>query len=336
MKKYLKQFLKNKFPRIYNFLGYRKLISIRKSSLKKIKANADNAFIHSSRSLHYSSDLTNEYPLTGNPYLNLELDMSIDIKTIFLQTDSIDMFYLLYLKKLQHPFILITGDSDTSLSCENFRYLNNILKNDNLIKWYAQNLDHNHEKLKFLPIGVDYHTSDESIFTQNRKLKTILENAQPIRDRSLSCYCNWHFFLNRGDRKKCFESVDKNLCFYEPERVPREKSWKKNSEYTFTLSPQGGGVDCHRTYESIVLGSIPILKKNSITKHLEHLPIVILDDWSEISRDLLIEKKAEILNSKYDFSEMIYEFWAAKIYQNQRTFKKMTMDEFMQFLIRNL
>ena len=34
------------------------------------------------------------------------------------------------------------------------------------------------------------------------------------------------------------------------------------SSYKFALSPEGNGIDCHRTWECLYLGVIPIVKKS--------------------------------------------------------------------------
>ena len=54
-------------------------------------------------------------------------------------------------------------------------------------------------------------------------------------------------------------------------------SWKNQTDYMFCLSLQGYGIDCHRTYETLVLGSIPIVNRNSISLLFENLSVIIID-----------------------------------------------------------
>jgi len=53
------------------------------------------------------------------------------------------------------------------------------------------------------------------------------------------------------------------------------------------VSPHGNGLDCHRTWESLVLGNIVIVKRSSLDPMYEGLPVVIVDDWREVSADNL-------------------------------------------------
>ena len=61
--------------------------------------------------------------------------------------------------------------------------------------------------------------------------------------------------------------------------------------YQFTVSPLGNGADCHRTWESILRGTIPIVKRGPLdylyTYH--DFPVVIVNDWSDISETNLKE-----------------------------------------------
>jgi hypothetical protein len=51
----------------------------------------------------------------------------------------------------------------------------------------------------------------------------------------------------------------------------------------FVLSPPGNGIDCHRTWEALYLGAIPIVKRKFWPFANLDLPVVILDDWDDIS-----------------------------------------------------
>ena len=55
-------------------------------------------------------------------------------------------------------------------------------------------------------------------------------------------------------------------------------TWKKHKNYAFELSPSGNGLDCHRTYEAIILNTIPIVRSNTLDPiYKEHdLPVVIV------------------------------------------------------------
>ena len=68
-----------------------------------------------------------------------------------------------------------------------------------------------------------------------------------------------------GDRKKSLSTIPKNLLVINNAFVPRTTNWLNIKKFTFVLSPFGNGMDCHRTWEALSLGSIPIIKGNGFS-----------------------------------------------------------------------
>jgi len=77
------------------------------------------------------------------------------------------------------------------------------------------------------------------------------------------------------------------------------------ANYKFIISPEGNGIDCHRHYEAIAAGCIPIIEENSFMRRkYKNLPVLYTKDYSEINTDYLEKKYEEMLDQKYDFSPM--------------------------------
>ena len=85
----------------------------------------------------------------------------------------------------------------------------------------------------------------------------------------------------------------------------------------FVLSPRGAGMDCHRTWEALLVGSIPIVPSTKINDLYENLPILIIEDWSVINEDFLNEKWEEMHQVEYDYERMFAQYWLDKIKQYQ-------------------
>lgn len=51
----------------------------------------------------------------------------------------------------------------------------------------------------------------------------------------------------------------------------------------FVVSPQGNGLDCHRTWEALYSGAIPVVKKGSLSRSLVmKLPILEVESWEAL------------------------------------------------------
>jgi hypothetical protein len=58
----------------------------------------------------------------------------------------------------------------------------------------------------------------------------------------------------------------------------------------FVISPPGNGIDCHRTWESIYLGAVPVVKRGFLADSLlAKLPILAVNEWQEV---FSLERKA--------------------------------------------
>ena len=108
-----------------------------------------------------------------------------------------------------------------------------------------------------------------------------------ITKKQNKCYSNFHFLINSQDRKDALNQVPKKLVFYEPNKLRRLHSWINMINYRFVLSPHGNGLDCHRTWEALILGCIPIVRTSALDPMYDGLPVLIVKNWSDITQDLL-------------------------------------------------
>jgi hypothetical protein len=85
------------------------------------------------------------------------------------------------------------------------------------------------------------------------------------------------------------------------------------TEYTFVLSPFGVGMDCHRTWESLCLGSIPIVKARNFEKMLEDLPVLIVNEWGEITQELLDKTIQSFKTRTFNYDKLQLSYWINNI-----------------------
>ena len=80
--------------------------------------------------------------------------------------------------------------------------------------------------------------------------------------------------------------------------------------YKFVVSPEGNGVDCHRHYEALMAGCIPIIERNPVVEaKYAGCPVLWTDDYSEITAEYLDRVYSEMLNKVYDFSRLHIGFY---------------------------
>ena len=244
--------------------------------------------------------------------------------SIYVCTDALPNFSADVLPKINWRFNLVSGDSDTEVSPEiQGDAFFSIINSPCLNSWFAQNKAASFDGLFSLPIGLDFHTlwNDPLAFgggpllpsSQEAELQSVLNNAPPLNDRIVKMHCNWHFQIDRGDRVECLNKINKSLCHFEGNFLSRYQTWINQSHYAFVLSPEGGGLDCHRTWEALALGCIPIVKRSVFSALFENLPVLIVDDWGDITLQLLQDTLKQYTIAPLHMQELTMQYWAGKI-----------------------
>jgi hypothetical protein len=57
--------------------------------------------------------------------------------------------------------------------------------------------------------------------------------------------------------------------------------------HRFVLSPRGNGLDAHRTWEALLVGTVPVVRSSALNPLYARLPVLIVRDWAELTPALL-------------------------------------------------
>ena len=243
---------------------------------------------------------------------------------VYVYTQSIPDFVQHYLPRMRYQFVFVSGADDLSVSYATIPdEVEALLGHPLVTHWFAQNLEVTHSKLTAMPIGMDYHVLAgnhrrpwrpfQSPLRQERELLRVRAAAPAVAQRSCTAYSNWHFFLQRGDRQECFDKVDHSSTFFEPTFVSRRESWTNNASHLFTISPLGNGLDCHRTWEALLLGTIPIVRTSPLDSLYDGLPVCIVQDWAEVDFPFLQRQRERFLAQTFDYAKVYTKYWSALI-----------------------
>jgi len=227
---------------------------------------------------------------------------------------------------INFSFILVSGDCDETIPNEilNNNDFINLINDKRIIHWFCQNMTFEHNKITKIPIGLDYHTLTQrplwgpisSCQDQEKMLTMIKDKSVPFYNRNIKCYANFQFSMNTKlgyDRKDAYQKIDKKLVYYEENKVSRLITWNKQKDYAFVICPHGGGLDCHRNWEALSLGCIPIVKTSKIDKLYDNLPVLIVSDWNIIDNNLLNntinDYKKKFENNEFNMEKIKLNYW---------------------------
>jgi hypothetical protein len=239
----------------------------------------------------------------GEDYDNLQNTLDIDK----LKDNDIIYTHTFYVKelfkvieKVDKKLILITHNSDQNID-------DSFMVPDNVVKWYAQNVNVRNPKIISIPIGLE---NDRWKPELHKKEKMIQKYSEKMRMKNL-VYMNHNIDTNRSVRLPAYEAF-------------KDKPWvttimRANGDvfdeyldnmynHKYMICPAGNGMDTHRTWECLYMGTIPIEIRNINNSFHEYMPILLVDSWEEITEKMLTDKWPDLFCIR-DREKLNFEYW---------------------------
>ncbi len=234
------------------------------------------------------------------------------------QDGDLDTFIQHVLPNMSHEFDLITTDGDTSVP-GGVPHAGTLLESPLLKRWFTQNYDGtSHPKLHPIPIGLDMHSFRPGLWSSTDWDENLLQ-MKYIREkgRGHQTYAVWIPPMSTsttgeggtggGERerarkiaKECgaIENPDSSLTY-----MLVDELWESYAQYRFGLSPPGHGMDCHRTWEMLFFGMIPIIKTSALDAVYKDLPVLIVQDWTDLCQEGFLDREYMRLREKLPLPE---------------------------------
>lgn len=97
--------------------------------------------------------------------------------------------------------------------------------------------------------------------------------------------------------------------------VKENRCWKPYIDAALSsrmaLSPPGLGFDCHRTYELLAAGVVPIVQHSTMDRMFAHLPVILVDDLEKAIQDIdgLERHYHALLGGALDLKGLTTAYW---------------------------
>lgn len=231
--------------------------------------------------------------------------LSNGVNVFYCNTPDVNNFFKTI--DIKNEFILISHNSDGKVDINCNRYDADVsLMPDNLIKWYAQNVNFYHPKIESIPIGLE----NSMWFPELNKIPKITSKNLETKTIKNYVYLNVNPNTNLRDRTEVY-NLFKNKDFvtseYGSNGIGYDNYINNIYNHKFVLCPEGNGIDTHRLWETLYLKSIPIVKRNINTKYYEDMPILFVDNWCDITKELLDEQLSKW--NKNNYEKLDFRYW---------------------------
>lgn len=186
-----------------------------------------------------------------------------------------------------------------------FNTFNKIPKN--IKKWFLSNPMCYDERIQGIPFGIAEEMEGE---LYNRF----------TTEKSKDIYINFHdYTYSRLEIKEwAFIQDISNITLIQKAKDFPSYLFDLQS-HRYIICPEGNGVDCYRTLESIYCGGIPVLQKSPLSYYLKGLPCILLDGIKEhlivLSQqtDVYEKYKSDVKEGKINFDKARLSYWKREI-----------------------
>jgi hypothetical protein len=247
----------------------------------------------------YRDDINN-LPFGDYRYLKNTLDAHILQDGDIIYTHG---FYAdqLFEKAIDKKYILITHNADNNITFP---------PPDNVIRWFAQNVNIYHPRLGSIPIGIE-----NDFWLKDKKGAMIAKLREPKKFKSM-VYINHNIKTNPTERQKPYDVLTgkKWVTVNHGSNGQGFETYLDNIyNHPFVVCPEGNGIDTHRAWECLYMNTIPIQKRNINNQYYTDLPILFIDDWEEITQRFLYDSYMRITDSKWNTEKLTFEYWQNEI-----------------------
>lgn len=194
---------------------------------------------------------------------------------IFVKSDFILEFEQKILFNIQKKCIIINHNSDVNIT--NTDTYKKIADNPNIIHWFAQNCTLKHPKVIPLPIGL------ENAWCHNAGALRDFKKYKNHSQKQAKILMGFSLGTNADARFTCYRAFWRQPTVTEIMHPLNAHLYRKLLvKHQFVASPVGNGLDCHRTWEAMYLGVIPLVEDNYMHRYFASLglPLIIVDNWN--------------------------------------------------------
>jgi len=220
---------------------------------------------------------------------------------VWCKTDYLDQMFIQLSDRIK-PCVLITHNSDYPIT--EARFANRPFC---IYRWYAQNVDFEHPILIPIPIGTENMKTPKGY---SGDMSVIDKQLRGDHERKHLVLLNINQNTNPQERKQVVNIFcDKPWVLHSPYPAPFRHIMDLTRRSKFVFCPPGNGLDTHRVWEALYLGAIPIVKNCVHYRAFRDLPILMVNEWWEVTEEMLNNVYAEYQTKTFCEDKLKMSYW---------------------------
>ncbi len=219
---------------------------------------------------------------------------------IFVQAVKLKDFFEKIHPHIPYKYILITHNSDDEVPGP----FKEFLDDPKIGAWFGENWDgYAHPKMRPIPMGMATMSWPNGNGDSIRKVRDAHVEKEHLVHMGFTIQTNYK------ERWEVFRLFSQSPFMYRTIKKTFEKYLFDVAASKFEIAPKGFAWDTYRLWECIYVGTIPIVKTSQLDVLYEDLPVLIVQDWKEITEDFLNEKYQEMSFGTYNMEKSTIDYW---------------------------
>ena len=88
--------------------------------------------------------------------------------------------------------------------------------------------------------------------------------------------------------------------------------------HRFVLCPRGNGIDTHRMWEALYVGTIPVVERHMALEAFSDLPILFVDRLDGITRNFLEESYGQMTSRNWNWEKLFLPWWRHRFEEERK------------------
>jgi hypothetical protein len=183
--------------------------------------------------------------------------------------------------------------------------------------WWTINKTSSQKNVFSLPLGITNSTNESKFQSIYGNIDQMIEIMNETKLDTKWVYMNFNIQNYPSDRTKVYKLFDDKFWVttgtIENTLEGRKRFLREIRNHKFVLCPRGNGIDTHRLWETLYMGSIPIVQNHIAYSNFKDLPICFVDSWEQIDLGFLESEYQRITAKNWDMDQLKISYWVDKI-----------------------
>lgn len=200
--------------------------------------------------------------------------------------------------------LIVSGHSDFSITDQ-------LLQRYPYTKWFGVN--NQSSRAIGIPLGITNDTDESDVHRVYGNVDMMVDVAKTPRNIRNLVYMNFTtqtYPVEREIVAAMFREKEWVTVGTPSATMEGRKTFLKDMrDHSYVLCPRGNGVDTHRLWEALYMGSIPVVLWDTAHSGWTDLPILFVKSWEEVTEERLREELPRFETSVWNMEKLRVGYW---------------------------